>query len=127
MLFIQQLQRDNEEPIDVSDTAEVESAVAQLDGAIHTMVVLKGQSPDTHMAVGGGSDGRYVVYIGYDNQRFFTLLNPKAPSGKVSLVCGGQRGEFEAIKCADQSSMLQAVRTFATTGERDTTLRWSKT
>ena len=76
------------------------------------------------MAVGGGADGKYVVYTTDDNERFFTLLNPDAPPGRVSMVCGEQRGEFEAEKCAERPAMLRAVRTFATTGNRDPRLRW---
>jgi hypothetical protein len=127
MSFVQQLLCENDEPIDLPNLEQLTSAISKLDGKTYTMILLKGQSPDTNLSIGGGFEGHYVVSLTYDNRRFFTLLNPSAPAGRLSLICGGQRGEFEATKCADRPSTLQAVKTFATTGERDTVLRWSKT
>jgi hypothetical protein len=116
------------DPVAPATLEQIEQAVLRLDGKARTLVTIHGgDRQDTYIGVGGGADGKYVVYIGYANERFFTLLDPDAPPGKVSMVTGGQRGEFEARKCAARPAMLQAVRTFAMTGERDAALRWSRT
>jgi len=126
MSFVTQLLCEDDDPVDMPDLAQVESAVSKLDGNKCTMVVLRGDGPDVNLSIGGGSGGLYVVSLTYDNRRFLTLLNPTAQTGRISMVCGGQRGEFDAKKCAVRSVMLQAVRTFAATGERDVTLHWSR-
>jgi hypothetical protein len=107
--------------------ATIEGAILGLDGEKKTMVVLgTGDDGDVpHMAVAGGKAGRYVVYVTYDNAEFHSLLDPTAPDGQVSLVAGGQRGDFSLMKCVDLKTALRAAATFSATGALDDALHWS--
>ncbi len=78
------------------------------------------------MAVGGGENGNYVTYATFDNQHFHTLLNPSNPSGIITLVIGGQKGEYAANECVDLNMVLKAARKFAETGKLDETVLWSE-
>ena len=125
-MFATELLVEPEDKIEDPTWEQIESALLRLDGLKVTFVGLRGDRPDVHMGVGGGADGKYVVYATYDNLRFHTLLNPEASAGTVSMITGRQRGEFEAEKCVSREAMLLAVRTFATLSERDKSLKWSR-
>ena|SRR5882724_3761896 len=106
---------------------QIESAIHRLDGNTCTLVALGiGAPPVPHMAIGGGEDGRYIVYATNDNLAFATLMNPMATPGKCSLVAGGQRGEYESRNCVGLKDALRAARTYAETGAADATLTWEQ-
>lgn len=106
---------------------DIEAAIQRLNGSSCSLVILGiGQPPVPHMAVGGGEDGKYIVYITYDNLTFYSLINPHVPAGKRLLVAGGQRGSYESNLCVGLSEALCAAKTYAETGQRDSTLTWEK-
>lgn len=80
--------------------------------------------PVPHMGIGGGGDGKYVVYVTPDNIRFYTLINPSARPGKCMLVAGGQLGDYECKKCVSLREALIAAKTYAETGQVDPELNW---
>jgi hypothetical protein len=66
-------------PADVEDEdvpapswQQIETAIRALDGKRRTMVTL-GADGESHLAVGGGSSNRYVVYMTFDNMHFLNL------------------------------------------------------
>jgi hypothetical protein len=104
---------------------DIERAIRRLDGDGCSMVSLGiGPPPVPHMAIGGGENGKYIVYATEDNQKFLTLVNPGAPAGKCLLVAGGQRGEYDLRICVDLSAALEAAREYAESGQLATTLTW---
>lgn len=107
--------------------SDIEAAVRRLDGQNCSLLILGiGEPPTPHMAIGGGNDGRYIVYSTPDNAVFYTLFNPTAPRGKRSLVAGGQRGDYDLEICVDLSDALRAAKTYAETGGLDPALTWKR-
>lgn len=90
------------------------------------MIIGIGQPPVPHMAIGGGEAGKYIVYTTLDNLSFHTLVTPQAPSGRSQLVAGGQCGDYELKLCVSLSEGLRAARSYAETGQHDSTLTWEK-
>jgi hypothetical protein len=78
------------------------------------------------MAIGGGEDGQYIVYATPDNQRFYKVVNPKAPPGKRLLVAGGQRGDYDRKICIGLADAITAAKMYAETGQYDPTLFWEE-
>lgn len=104
---------------------DIEEAIRRLDGSTCSLVILGiGEPPTPHMGIGGGENGQYIVYATPDNIVFHTLINPNATSGKVMLVAGGQRGAYEKQICVGLPEALRAARTYAESGELDSSLTW---
>lgn len=106
---------------------DIENAIRRLDGETCTLLILGiGDVEVPHMAIGGGEGGQYIVYTTPDNMTFHKLINPKAPPGKCLLVAGGQRGSYDRKLCVGLEEALRAARTYAETGQQDSTLVWEK-
>ena len=103
---------------------QIEIAIRRLDGDRCTLLILGIGDPVPHMGIGGGEDGRYIVYATPDNLSFHTLINPNAPPGKCMLKAGGQVGNYALKKCVSLREALLAVKTYAETGEVDAGLTW---
>lgn len=88
------------------------------------MILGIGPPPVPHMAIGGGDSGRYIVYATPDNLTFYKLINPQAPSGRCSLVAGGQRADYELRLCVGLQEALRAAKVYAETGRHDPALKW---
>lgn len=80
---------------------------------------------ETHMAVGGGRD-KYVVYLTFDNETFYSFVEPSKPDTEESLNVGGQIGVYPARFCVEISTALKAAKTFAEVGKMDRSITWEK-
>jgi hypothetical protein len=58
---------------EAKDWTEIESAIRELDGHYRTLVTLETEG-EAHMSIGGGN-GRYFVYLTFDNDNFTYLVN----------------------------------------------------
>jgi hypothetical protein len=105
---------------------DIETAIRRLDGRKCTMLILEIGDPVPHMGIGGGEDGKYIVYTTPDNWVFHNLINPQAAPGKSLLVAGGQRGDYANRQCINLPEVLRAAKTYAETGELDPSLVWEK-
>ena len=123
--FAGPLDDDTEDHVNPS-WADIETAIRSLDGNRSTLMTLGIGDPVPHMAIGGGQDGRYIVYATSDNMVFYNLINPEAASGKYKLKVGGQSANYDARMCIGLEEALKAGKTFAETGERDKDLHWEK-
>jgi Immunity protein Imm1 len=103
---------------------QIETAIRQLDGERRTLVILGVGDPVPHMAIGGGEDGKYIVYATPDNMSFHTLVNPGAPPGRCMLTAGGQRGDYDLKICVGLREALLAAKTYAESGQIDAGLTW---
>jgi hypothetical protein len=71
---------------------DVEREVGALDARTQTLVVLAPPPPkgapegDHHLAIGGGGEGRFIVYTTEDNLDFWNLADPE--SATPSARCG---------------------------------------
>lgn len=107
------------------DWLTIEAAIRRLDADSCSLVVLGiGDPPVPHMAIGGGDQGRYVVYATNDNLTFYKAVNPKAGIGKCDLVAGGQLGSYDLRLCVGLDEALRAAKAYAETGSLDRSLTW---
>jgi hypothetical protein len=112
--------------------AQIEAAIRALDGNARTEVALgtSNENPaDTpHMMIGGGNEGRYVVYATYDGRRLFDLLRAGAGADPddddMRVVVGGQEGIYHAREVVDLAAVLLAARAFTLDGELASGLNW---
>ena len=105
---------------------QIETAIRRLDGKRCTLVILGVGDPVPHMGIGGGDDGRYIVYATPDNMSFHTLVNPSAPPGRCMLTAGGQTGDYDLKRCVSLREVLLAAKTYAETGQIDAGLTWER-
>jgi Immunity protein Imm1 len=116
----------NKESIEsVNSWQSVESAIKQLDGQHKTLVTLETDGGEIHMSVGGGQ-GKYIVYVTFDNESFDYLVDPNKSSTEELLIVGGQLGHYPARSCVDLDMTLKSAKAFAEKGELLDSLIWEK-
>lgn len=101
---------------------EIESAIRELDGYDKTLVTLE-TNHKTHMAVGGGA-GKYIVYLTFDNESFYSLVDPTQGDKDEAIVVGGQEGIYPAKSCVGLSATLKVAKTFAEFGTLEKSVIW---
>jgi Immunity protein Imm1 len=107
------------------DWKEIETAIKDLDGRRKTLVTLETDG-ETHMAV-GGKTGKYVVYVTFDNESFYNLVDlSKSDALDQPLVVGGQEGIYPAKLCVDLNTALKAAKTFALLGTLEKSVIWEQ-
>ena len=94
-----------------------------LDGRRKTLVMLRNDD-NANLVVGGGDDGRYVVYATFDNQSFQILSRNICSDLMVDLNAGGQVGEYPERWVVGIEDALQAAFCFAANGTLDPSLLW---
>jgi hypothetical protein len=105
---------------------DIETAIRRLDGDRCSLLILGIGDPVPHMGIGGGHEGKYIVYATPDHQIFHNLINPNAAPGKSFLVAGGQLGDYANRQCIDLTVTLRAAKTYAESGQLDTSLIWER-
>ena len=114
--------------------ADVEREINALDARTQTVVTLAPPPPrgapegDHHLAVGGGGDGRFIVYTTEDNLNFWNLANPEKRDAerKVRMNIGGQEGEYREAQFVSRDLALRAARRYVEDGQRAADLVWTK-
>jgi hypothetical protein len=134
-MYVTRLDADNwtsgsqqDEVTEHPELAQIEQALRLLDGERHTLVVL-GANETTYMGVGGGAEGRFVVFINYADEEFYSLKNadPTVPEDEAyMLTIGGRRDEYLARQCVGREEMLRAALCFAVDGSREPSLTWER-
>jgi Immunity protein Imm1 len=114
---------DEDEDVPNPSWQQIESAIRALDGKRRTMAVLSAGG-EWHLAVGGGSANRYVVYMTFDNMSFLNLLSRDKADQKVTLFVGGQDSLFPDNAVVDITLALRAAKAFAETGQPDPSCKW---
>jgi len=70
---------------------DIELAIRQLNGDDRTLVSFGSGTPASHMAIGGGRDGKYIVYATHDNITFTRWwVTTKVRVRSSSLLAGNQ-------------------------------------
>lgn len=109
--------------------SEVEAAVRALDNATRNDVYLRlcESIDDTWLSVAGGA-GRYLVTGVDGGARFPTRARGDGSAeGMVSLVVGGQPGEYPALHIVDLDAALRAARAFLLAGSCSGGIEWEWT
>jgi Immunity protein Imm1 len=103
---------------------EIEAAIRGLDGHRRTLVTLEAED-ETHMAIGGGNSS-YFVYVTFDNENFYYLVDPSKSDDNELIVVGGQEGIYPARSCVDLNTTLKAARGFAEFGKIEKSVAWAQ-
>ena len=108
----------------VKNWVDIETAISELDGRYKTLVTLETDN-ETHMSVGGG-EGKYVVYLTFDNESFYYVVDLSKLDSDESLIVGGQEGVYAAKFCVRLDAALRAAKTFAESGLMDQSVVWEQ-
>jgi hypothetical protein len=106
-----------------ADERTLERLINRLDGKRFTLVILRGPGED-QLAIGGGLEGRYVMYQTRDNETFWEPSRESAPDERVVLVVGGQTGEYPARQVVGSQEAIAAATEYARKGSLTTAVRW---
>ena len=88
----------------------VAEKVRDMDGVHATDLYLRdGDEPEVYLAVAGGADERYVVFISRHNAEFVQATTPDAGPGTVEMVAGGQRGRYAAHELVGRDDAIAAA------------------
>jgi Immunity protein Imm1 len=109
---------------EAKDWTEIETAIRELDGHQRTLVTLETEC-EAHMSIGGGN-GRYFVYLTFDNDNFNYLVNLSSSDKPEILVIGGQEGIYPAQSCVDLTTTIKAAKVFAELGTMERSVRWER-
>ncbi|HCT78196.1 MAG TPA: hypothetical protein DGG94_01535 [Micromonosporaceae bacterium] len=102
----------------------VEDLINKLDGEKHTLVTLT-PGGEEHMAIGGDARVGLIVYETPDNLSFNNLLSSEPDSHEtVSLVIGGQPGEYQRRYLVDARQAIAAAKEYAIAGTLPPELPW---
>ena len=104
----------------------IAKAIAALDGAIKSVLCLEGEQ-NMHMDIGGGGPQGCVVALTYDNQKFYTLINPASAGELVDVKVGAVPRPYPAEMLVPKEVALKAAKTFAETGAAEPSLHWRDT
>lgn len=103
--------------------ADVEAAIARLDGHACSEVSLGQDEPFAYFTVGGGPE-LYLVTGETADEDILQLTSPDAGDETVPLVCGGQLADFARHDLVDRDAATQVLLRFLETGDHDTSLPW---
>jgi hypothetical protein len=101
----------------------IETAIRDLDGEHRTIATIEGTGA-VRLVVGGGSQGKYIVWATFDNEKFHTLLSTERSTEKILLRIGGQNGDYQKEMVVDIGAALKAAKTFYEFGKLNEELDW---
>ncbi|MCA1975147.1 MAG: hypothetical protein LDL44_20120 [Caenispirillum sp.] len=112
----------DESVIEKPDEADLRRAIDDLDQATHTLVIVAGEG-EAHLGVGGGR-GEFVVYATFDNRTFYNLIDRSKAGAPVTVVAGGQAGDYPTSQVVDRDRAVVAATRFLTEGRLGDDLGW---
>jgi hypothetical protein len=133
MSFVATLTTDSETIVNPT-WEQVEGALGSLDARTVTLVILAPAAPkgppdgDHHMGIGGGEDGRCIVYVTADNLHFWNLEDTTKSKSetRILMLVGGQEGDYRDAQCVPREWALKAAREYFEHGTRATDLPWTQ-
>ncbi len=93
----------------------------KLDGDKYTLVFFEVSNTDSAL-VGGGPE-YFVVSITMD-EHIYTLMKDKQGNSEISLVIGGQLGNYSDNICIELMPMLEVLKYFYETGKLHESHQW---
>ncbi len=79
-----------------------------------------------YLAVAGGSDNHFLVFISEANQWFTEAITPDAKVATIELVVDGQPGEFALRQLVTRHEAIGAALHYLLTGQPSPRLTWQK-
>ena len=104
----------------------IAKAIGSLDGATKSVLCLEGER-NMHMDIGGGGPQGCVVALTYNNEKFYTLINPATNADLVDVKVGAVPRPYPAEMLVSKEVALKAAKTFAETGAAEPSLHWRDT
>jgi len=106
---------------------QIENAIRKLDGNHRSIVIIGQLDPEIdYMGIGGGKNGIYRCFVYDSNGREFALIDPSKSLNEAIDVLMGQTTSISAQECLPVEMVLQAAKTYAESGNKDTKLRWKE-
>lgn len=104
---------------------DLERMIRRLDGERRTLVSLQGDAG--YLAVGGSARDGLVVYADLGDGDFWTARSPDSTStDPVTVVAGGQPGDYEARLVTTPDVALAAATAFLDDGTLSGQVEWEK-
>ena len=107
------------------DWSAIRAAIERLDGERYTLVTLE-HDEETQMCIGGGANGNYLGFINRPGPEVFNLISDRKEGDKITMVAGGQLGDYDLRSCVTRAEALAAAQRFALDGEREQSLKWEE-
>ena len=106
--------------------AEVIDAVRALDGETTTEIFLHPDENETstYLAIAGGVDDQYLVFICHNNERFTEATTPDATGADFEMVIGGQPGHYHPSQLVDLDQAIAAAREYHRSSSPAPTVNW---
>ena len=111
---------------DIKESYEAVTALQTLNGKNVTQLTV-GDSNGC-MLIGGGPELFVVTLVVGEDEAFFNLINPECVADKkeISLVTGGQAGDFPGKNCVPMALAEQALAYYVKYGDRSPSLKWEE-
>ena len=103
---------------------QIQEAIEQLDGRRRTLVTLE-TGGEAHMAIGGGAT-QYFIYLTFDNEEFYYVVNLTGLDVEERLIVGGQEGIYPSKFCVGKDIAMKVAKTFAELGVMDKSMTWQQ-
>jgi hypothetical protein len=123
---------DNEIKVLTPTLEEIIEIVLSLDGKNRTLVTIEGNdkkdNEDFYMAIGGGNNGLYIVFISYrNNTEIYTLVDiEKSKIKYLEIKAGGEITYHPEYFCVSQEKTIAAIKYFYDKKIPDGSLNWEK-
>ncbi len=102
---------------------QIEEAIRSMDGSCRPSVTLS-LGEEAHMGIGGGKQGRVIVYATFDGESFHNLLPEDISSGEIEMcVCCFPVG-VELKETASVGLAVEAARVLSEKGILGPTFPW---
>lgn len=109
---------------------ELLGAIEALDGKGHTGLLLRPTEPtQPYLAIAGGHEGMYVVFIAIDGEFAKHVVNPSVPKGTddVRIRCGGQMSDMDLHFLVSKEEAIKAAEYYFAHSGACPGLAWEET
>lgn len=118
--------RNNSRESDITASSEAVTALHSLNGKNATQLIVS--NFNGFLLIGGGPELFVVTHGVGEDEAFFNLINPEGIDDlqEISLVTGGQAGDFPKKICVPLILAEQALTYYIEHGDRSSALKWEE-
>lgn len=108
-------------PIGSPEWSDIEAAIRNLDGNLHTEVGLY-ENQDCYLQVGGVGD--CLVCSVRQGETLYILTDPKKSASSMKWVVAGQGADYPENECFCPNDVLKVAQVFWASKSRSTEFEW---